>query len=101
MATIVEEARPDLLTVSTANGHRYVLEPMTARDYLLVRRVLRLGNDATDEEFERLLDRFAARVVEADTPDPLDVPMAEAFEVIALWVRGVEDGAVPPETPTD
>jgi hypothetical protein len=99
MATHVEQARDDLLTVTSEAGHRYVLEPMTARDYLVVRRVLRLGEGATDEEFEQLLDRFAARVVECEAPDPLDVPIAEAFEVIALWVRGVETAAVPPEMP--
>ena len=83
---------------TTESGHRLVMEPMTARDYLLCRRVFRSGSP-TDEDMEALLGLFESRVVEADTEDPLSLTIPEVFEILARWMNGVEDAAVPPEMP--
>lgn len=83
-------------TFTSISGHVFTMAPITARDYLTLRRGMR---DPSDDDVATLLDLFASRVTHTDLEDPLEVPLDEAVEVIARWMRGAEDVAVPPPTP--
>lgn len=84
-------------TYTTESGHRLVMAPMTARDYLTLRRLFRAGGEETD--VDGILEMFEARVAETDMEDPLALTLPEVFDVLGRWMNGVEDAAVPPEMP--